>query len=216
MRFARTYLSAVVIVLSTAALAACASSPTSVPAASIGSPLPNGATAQAPAGSSSAGAPASAGGASGVVDVCQVLGVAEVQPLFVTTITATDDPSGTGDQSICQYQVDPHDGLAPMEIEAVFGSQASVFVESRHGGNEGPYVDIPNAGDQAFRPAGQASLVALKGMTACSIQLGGGNSAHYAGLASPDPLGNLPDDSASAFVARLVPLCLKIFAAAGQ
>jgi hypothetical protein len=147
------------------------------------------------------------------IDVCQVLGVADTQPLFTTTITATEDTSQTGDRSACSYQVNPHDGHAPMTIEVVVGNQASTYVESFHGGNGGPYIDIPNVGDQAFRVAGQVELVALKGTTACSIQPGFDNSSHYAGLASPDSQGNIPDDSATAFVEKLVPLCEKIFAA---
>ena len=184
--------------------------PSASPSAAVG-----GATSVAPSAAQLASsAPASPGGGSGRVDVCQVVTQADVAPFFTTAITATEDTSQTGETSACYYQVTPPDGLLPMQIVAVNGDQAAAEFAGVSAGNGGQ-VALPGIGDQAVHSPGQASFEAIKGSTYCAVYLGLGNSTHYAGMPSPDANGNLPDAAAVAYAQKLGALCDKIFAAAG-
>lgn len=213
MRTYKSWSARVVLVAMTVALAACGST-----GGGSATPSPLAAASGAPsiapiAGGGASSAPAGTGGGSGTVDVCQVVGQADVAPFFTTAITATEDTSQTGESSACYYQVTPHDGLAPMQIVAINGDQAAAAFLTATAGNEGQ-VALPGIGDRAVHSPGQASFEAIKGSTFCAVYLGGGNNAHYAGMASPDANGNLPDAAAVAYAQQLAPLCAKIFAAA--
>jgi hypothetical protein len=193
----------VVILSAVAALAvaACAgggSAPTSTPVSAT----------QGPAAADTGGSGA------GHLDVCQIVTQADVAPFFTGPMTAEEDTSQTGEYSQCFYQVTPHDGLPPMQIYVVNGDQAATALGSFSGGNEGA-LPMSGIGDQAVRQPGQASFAAIKGSTFCSVQLGAGNSAHYAGLPAPGADGNLPDAAAAAYALRLAALCDKIWAASG-
>jgi hypothetical protein len=101
-----------------------------------------------------------------------------------------------------------------MSIYVVSGDQGPIAFQGFTGGNE-EHVPLSGIGDQAVRTPGTPSFAAIKGSTLCSVQLGSGNSAHYAGLPSADAQGNLPDAGAEAYALRLGALCDKIWAASG-
>ncbi len=230
MRTNSSWSAGVFLVAITVAVAACGStsggSATLSPSTAVAgatSAAPSAAASTAVAGATSAApsaaelsssAPASPGGGSGRVDVCQVVTQADVAPFFTTSITATEDTSQTGETSACYYQVKPDDGLPPMQIVAVNGDQAAAEFAGVTAGNGGQ-VALPGIGDKAVHSPGQASFEAIKGSTFCAVYLGVGNSTHYAGMPSPDANGNLPDAAAVAFAEKLGGLCNKIFAAAG-
>jgi hypothetical protein len=207
--------SAVVFVAAiTLVVAACGSSGGGNATPSLSATASGIASIAPTAGTGASSAPAGTGGGSGTVDVCQIVSQADVAPFFTTAMTATEDPSQTGEASRCYYQVTPHDGLAPMSILAVNGDQAAAAFANYTGGNEGE-VPLPGIGDKAVHSPGQASFEAIKGSTLCAVGLGAGNSTHYVGMPSPDANGNLTDAAAVAYAQQFFPLCLKIFAAAG-
>jgi hypothetical protein len=182
--------------------------------AAAGTVSGGGATAASGGGATTAPV-GSAGGASGGLDVCQVVTQADVAPFFTSPMTAESDTSLSGETSGCVYQVSPHDGLPPMQIQAVVGDQAAGAYAAFTGGNEGALA-LSGIGDHAVRSPGSASFAAIKGSTFCTVELGSGNNAHYAGLPTADADGNLPDAGAEAYALRLGALCAKIFAAAGS
>ncbi len=165
---------------------------------------------------SSQAVPPTAGavGGGGFVDVCEVVTQADVAPFFTTTMTASSFTAEPGVESICSYQVNPHDGLAPMQITEVVGPTAAGRLSAMQGGNKDE-VPLPGIGDSAVRTPNIAEFGALKGSTFCQVSLGSGNSSHYVGLPSPDASGLVSDAAALALVQRLEPFCAKIFGATG-
>ena len=214
MRTPRSLSAGAFVVAITIAVAACGSSSGGSATPSLSAAAGGTASVAPAAGGGVSSAPVGTGGGSGPVDVCQVVSQADVAPFFTTAMTATEDTSQTGEASACFYQVTPHDGLAPMQIDMVNGDQAAATFANYTGGNEGE-VPLPGIGDKAVHSPGQASFEAIKGSTFCAVSLGLGNSTHYVGMPSPDANGHLTDAAAVAYAQQLFPLCLKIFAAAG-